>query len=150
MDLLLMFELQVRTDMGRIARFPISGPEILFCAVLVTVGLLFAARLRKPLLQAVRALETQTQQRRSRGGRFLDRAALRGRDLRNANLANASLRFADLSDTDLRGANLEGADLEGAHLIGATYDGSTRWPEGIDPRKRGARRADPPAPSGDR
>ena len=79
--------------------------------------------------------------------RFRGREAnLRHAVLLMAYLGNADLRGADLSDANLagawlRGANLEGAELHGARLAGAVYDGHTKWPDGFDPKTRGARMA---------
>jgi uncharacterized protein YjbI with pentapeptide repeats len=133
---------QSAAGLGRLAKAPETVGEKLFVAALACVGVVLAIRLSRPLFRAVRALEVETQKQRSRGGRFLERAALRGRDLRGMNLANASLRDADLSDTDLRGVDLRGADLQGANLVRARYDAQTQWPDDFDPSKRGAVRAD--------
>ncbi len=92
----------------------------------------------------------------------LTNARLHQARLRNADLTRALLLGADLSGADLRGAvlvtaslqgaDLRGADLAGADLTNALYDDTTRWPEGFDPAKGGATRAEstgtapPPAP----
>jgi len=75
---------------------------------------------------------------------------LRGANLREANLiyadlSGANLRRADLSSADLYGTNLRGADLiradlSDADLRGALYNSITRWPEGFDPIKAGAKK----------
>lgn len=70
-------------------------------------------------------------------------ANLSGADLASANLKNANLFEANLSEANLEGARLSGADLVGAdmsnaELADAVYDEGTRWPEGFDPRSRGA------------
>ena len=95
-------------------------------------------------------------------GLSLSATNLRGADLRGAELV-ADLSDADLRDADLRGAflpfgrdftallggalfagvdlmgrNLEGVDLTGVDLSGALYNARTSWPEGVDPRARGA------------
>jgi uncharacterized protein YjbI with pentapeptide repeats len=52
------------------------------------------------------------------------------------------LRHVDLHDADLRGANLHGTELswfEGVKLRNAKYDQKTRWPEGFDVSKSGAK-----------
>ena len=78
---------------------------------------------------------------------ILGQADLGGAKLHDANLRFASvrggnLRNADLRKTDLTGADLTGADLTGADLRGARYDRFTRWPAGLDPVARGAKRID--------
>lgn len=100
---------------------------------------------------------------------FLRGASLRGANLRNANLAGARLRDADLSGADLRRADLSDAelngvslhdanlshaqlfgtdlgrtDLSGAILTDALFNHSTKWWDGFDPLKSGARRAQRP------
>jgi hypothetical protein len=133
-------------------RYPSSSSEWWLCALLILFGLALAARLARPLLAHIRWLDRRGSLRGERGRRFLERMGwpncyggglrLRGRDLRGEDLVDAFLSYADLSDTDLRGVDLRGADLEGAFLLGAIYDANTRWPEGFDPRKHGARRVD--------
>jgi uncharacterized protein YjbI with pentapeptide repeats len=91
-------------------------------------------------------------------GARLREANLAGRDLSGVNLAGADLENADLSRADLRGADLRGANLWGAALRGARlegavlsdanlhlavlkgagYDLGTRWPQDLEPEKRGA------------
>lgn len=66
-------------------------------------------------------------------------AALDGADLAGADHFGSRLQGADLSGADLRGADLRGANLCGARLDFARYDHTTRWPRGMNPRKRGAR-----------
>lgn len=76
-------------------------------------------------------------------------ADLRGADLRRADLHGARLIQADLSGAELAGADLThswlwGASFAGARhladasLAGAVYDSTTCWPQGFDPRERGA------------
>jgi hypothetical protein len=76
-------------------------------------------------------------------------AVLTGSSLMNADLTGADLTRADLTDVRLEGANLTGAQLQGADLSralglhkavlsGAGYDSRTRWPNGFDPRVKGA------------
>ena len=55
-----------------------------------------------------------------------------------ANLGGADLRNARLNGADLKGSNLRLADLSGADLEGVKYNSNTLWPEGFDPRSRGA------------
>jgi hypothetical protein len=101
-------------------------------------------------------------------GAFLKIANLTGFNLRSANLLGADLRGAnldkaDLSKANLTGAHLEGADLRkadlrgtnflraellGAHLEGAVYNFLTRWPEGFDPKKSGAKLCEKKNPDG--
>jgi hypothetical protein len=88
-------------------------------------------------------------------GAVLSRAHLEGArlvqaDLRNAYLMAAHLEGARVAGADLRSAQLNGAhlddaslsdaDLERAELAEASYTDGTVWPEGFDPRARGARR----------
>lgn len=60
-------------------------------------------------------------------------------DLSGATLEEAKLIDADLRKAKLAGADLRQADLSGANLHDATFDTKTRWPEGFDPSKAGAR-----------
>jgi Pentapeptide repeats (8 copies) len=97
----------------------------------------------------------------------LSLADLRGTDLRNATIGRVNLSFATLHRADLRGARLwqttlVGADLrradlrrtdlseadlledpeveyERANLHNAKADGRTKWPEGFDWRRAGAK-----------
>jgi uncharacterized protein YjbI with pentapeptide repeats len=73
-----------------------------------------------------------------------------GLDLRNSSFRHSrTLAFAeaeharfvgaDLSGADLRDADFQGALLENARLTNAFYNDSTRWPEGFDPKKAGAK-----------
>jgi uncharacterized protein YjbI with pentapeptide repeats/endonuclease YncB( thermonuclease family) len=84
-------------------------------------------------------------------GATLTGADLRGADLRGAILAGADLRLALLVGTDLRGAILSGdlrdAKLDGAGLAHARWDSTTRWPDGVDPRKV-QRHEEVPVPAG--
>jgi hypothetical protein len=77
-------------------------------------------------------------------GAHLEGAVMRG--ARHGWLQQAYLEHADLTGArlgTLQGAHLlRDADLTGTDLTGATYDRSTRWPQGVDPRRRGAVRAD--------
>ena len=101
-------------------------------------------------------------------GAFLKGANLTGINLRSANLLGADLRGAnlkkaDLSKANLTGAHLEGADLRkadirgtnflraellGAKLEAAIYNFVTRWPEGFDPKKSGAKLCEKKNPDG--
>ncbi len=77
-------------------------------------------------------------------GASLARAELGGRNLKGTDLRDADLSRADLRKADLRNARLQGTDLSEARLAaakfgGAVYDGATRWPEGFDARRAGAR-----------
>jgi uncharacterized protein YjbI with pentapeptide repeats len=67
-------------------------------------------------------------------------AGMRRASLRAADLMNADLRGADLRAADLCAADFWNADLRSADLTGARYDRDTRWPEGFDPGKQGAKR----------
>ena len=118
-------------------KMPESPAEKALVALLTAVGILFAVLMARPLLAQIRRLPKPTGA--ASRGQFLESRALRGRDLRGVDLTNARLRYADMSDTDLRGVDLTGADLEGAFLTNALYDANTRWPDGFNPRKRGAR-----------
>lgn len=69
---------------------------------------------------------------------ILVKANLSGVDLRGVDLSNADLQGADLSKADLSRTNLEGARLEGTDLTGTKYNHTTIWPEGFDPKSRGA------------
>ena len=60
-------------------------------------------------------------------------------NLGGANLSQAHLIGAELCGANLVGACLAGADLTGADLTSALYDDSTRWPDGFDPARHGAR-----------
>src|ERR1043166_1445355 len=119
---------------------------------LALVGLTLAACLIPRLMQAARLLRQTRNPRGERGYAFLRRMmttgsragtprgfSLRGQDLRNENLKDAFLADLDLSDTDLRGVDLTGANLDGAFLLGALYDENTRWPDGFDPNRHGAK-----------
>lgn len=66
-------------------------------------------------------------------------AELRQADLYRALLLEADLRGADLRKADLRQADLRNVDLSGAILTEAIYTPDTRWPEGFDAEKAGAR-----------
>jgi hypothetical protein len=124
--------------------------EIMLLAGLVVVGTILTLFCIRQVLGNARWLLERKSQRGERGRQFIERMSagpigyapghlpLRGRDLRDEDLAGAFLSDADLSDTDLRGVDLRGADLDGAWLRGARYDAETRWPEGFDPKKRGA------------
>jgi uncharacterized protein YjbI with pentapeptide repeats len=57
----------------------------------------------------------------------------------DGNSAWFPLAGVDLSGADLRGIDLSGADLQNAGLEGAIYDDDTRWPDGFDPDRHGAR-----------
>ncbi len=87
-------------------------------------------------------------------GANLQEANLQEANLRFANLQEANLRLADLQGAklqwsdlqgvnlqkaDLREAKLEGANLQGANLQGATYDMTTQWPQGFNPKSKGAK-----------
>jgi uncharacterized protein YjbI with pentapeptide repeats len=82
---------------------------------------------------------------------------LHGAHLNNANLRQAEV-LADVSNADLSGADLQGADLSKVgtiwqvmSLVGAKYDGDTKWPDGFNPKDRGAILVDnsnPPADTG--
>ncbi|GEM_PF-850366 len=69
----------------------------------------------------------------------LQSANLLGSDLRGANLEKAQLKGADLRKADIRGANFLKAELSGTNLEAAVYNIMTRWPEGFDHKKVGAR-----------
>jgi uncharacterized protein YjbI with pentapeptide repeats len=66
-------------------------------------------------------------------GAHLDRVQLWGAVLSHAKLDNAHLAGANL-----RGAKLDGASLKNADVTGAIFDRDTVWPDGFDPRGRGA------------
>ncbi len=66
------------------------------------------------------------------------RAALTGADLRDAKLSDANLHEANLREADLGVADMGVADLSRANLTEACYDISTTWPEGFDPKAKGA------------
>lgn len=78
----------------------------------------------------------------------LRRINLSGADLVGANLAEADLTGANLKKADLSkarlhkarlyGASLLDAKLDGADLRQVVYDTQTRFPNGIEPEKRGA------------
>jgi hypothetical protein len=76
-----------------------------------------------------------------------------GRSLHGELLTRAILRkvkvAAYMINADLTKAKLQGADLREVldlwrvgSLAGARYDNETKWPQGFDPRDRGAIRAD--------
>jgi hypothetical protein len=66
-------------------------------------------------------------------------ANLKKADLSKANLTGAHLKGAFLQKADIRGTNFLRAELSGANLSGAVYNIVTRWPEGFDPKKSGAK-----------
>ena len=87
-------------------------------------------------------------------GASLRRARLEWANLSFADLRKANLEYASLNDstldgadltgtnlrnTDLRWTSLRGAKLAEADLTGALYDDNTVWPDGFDPKARGAR-----------
>ena len=73
----------------------------------------------------------------------LTNANLQGANLHGVIFIEAVLLGANLRGCDLRKARLQGVDLsktklEGADLRGAEYDSKTKWPSGINAKKRGA------------
>jgi hypothetical protein len=129
-------------------KFPTTSRELRVIVVLLVIGFLMTTCLIPSLATAARLLEQRKKSRPDRGRRFQNLLAhchplaLRGRDLRSIDLSEAFLVDTDLSDTDLRGVDLSGAILENVSLHNAIYDSQTRWPDGFDPRRGGARRVD--------
>jgi hypothetical protein len=75
----------------------------------------------------------------------LEGADARDAVLLDANFRGANLRRANLSGAHLYNADLRGADLTDANLTGTYYTDGTRWPEGINLKKRRAHRVPDPA-----
>ena len=67
------------------------------------------------------------------GGEFAGNIHLR------CDFGGADLRGAEMHGAWFRSCDFTAAKLAGADLRGATYDRHTRWPEGFDPRRAGAR-----------
>jgi uncharacterized protein YjbI with pentapeptide repeats len=76
-------------------------------------------------------------------GAMLGGANLSGVTLAGADLSRASLARANVSNVDLKAVDLEAVDLGGV-----LYDRETRWPNGCDPRARGALKLGPDAELG--
>jgi|GEM_PF-2146180 len=78
----------------------------------------------------------------------LQEANLQGADLRKADLTEANLENVDMTSANLSGAwfkraNLRGTLLRNANITRAIfreakYDKNTQWPEGFDPKAKGA------------
>jgi hypothetical protein len=85
------------------------------------------------------------------GSRF-DGANLTAGRLERAVLSGTSFVGADLTNVDLTGADLRDADLRATRVGGlrigqAWYNARTRWPDGFDPARAGARLSTAPAGS---
>ena len=70
-------------------------------------------------------------------GSYLHRASFVRADLRGAFLTHADFTNANFTEAKVEGADLRGVNLDTATFTNAVADGTTKWPEGFDPKAAG-------------
>lgn len=73
-------------------------------------------------------------------GHFLNGARFTNSQFINTKFLNATFRSVQILYSDLSGADLSGIKIDHLSLTNTTYDCDTKWPEGFDPIKAGAKK----------